>query len=213
MRDLMDGSTPGSARRSRRMPRWRGSAVLASLIAVAAVAPATAAAPIAKRVLRPSDVPGSMLVTPAAKPMTLAVYVKQTESALTAGAEAKAKAALRAAGFRIGTHVALVGPGNRATAASAIQLASAGKTADIVAYQIRWAGSLSPDTTEQTTPLPSLPQGKLIRLVSRKTTQRGWAVIFVRGAGVYTVAVVEAKGNVSKDEAISLARKMYARAG
>jgi hypothetical protein len=113
----------------------------------------------------------------------------------------------------VGSHVVLSGPGNRATAASAIQLGSAAKSADVVAYQLRWVGSLSPDTSEQVTPLASLPQGKLVRLVSRRTAQRGWAVVFARGAGVYTAAVVEGKGNVSRDEAIALARKMFARAG
>jgi hypothetical protein len=214
MRHLIGGSTgPGGAGRSLRIPRWRGAAALGALVAVAAVAPATAAPSIAQRVLRPADVPGSALVTPPPRAMTLAVFVRQTASALTAGAQARAKATLRAAGFRVGSHVSLSGPGARGTASSAIQLGSAAKAADVVAYQLRWVGSLSADTSEQVTPLPSLPQGKLVRIVSRNTTQRGWAVVFARGAGVYTVAVVEGKGNVSKDEVIALARKLLARAG
>jgi hypothetical protein len=196
-----------------RIPRWRGSAALGVLLSVAAVAPAVAAHPINQRVLKPADVPGSRLITAPAKPMTLSVFVRQTSSALTAGARARATSALQAAGFRVGTHVSLFGPGQRATASTAIQLASAAKTPAVVTYQLRWVGQLSPDTSEQVTPLPSLPQGKLVRLTSRRTTTSGWAVVFARGAGVYTVAAVEQKGNVSKDAVIALARKMLARAG
>ena len=53
MRHLIGGSAgPGGAGRRRRIPRWRGATALGALLASVAVAPATAAAPIAQRVLR-----------------------------------------------------------------------------------------------------------------------------------------------------------------
>ena len=212
MRHLIGGSAgPGGASRRRRIPRWRGATALSALLAAVAVAPATAATPIAQRVLRPGDIPGSRLASQPPKPLTLVAYVRDTESALSR-ARARATATLLAAGFRVGAHVTLAGPGLRGTATSAIQLASSAKTPDIVAYQLRWVGSLSQDTSEQVTPLPSFPQGKLVRLVSQKTSQRGWAVVFAQGAGVYTVAVVDGKGNVTKESVITLARKVLARA-
>src|SRR5436853_5358800 len=59
-----------------RIPRWRGSAVLGVLLSVAAVAPAVAAGPIAQRVLKPADIPGSRRATLPAKPLGLAAYVQ-----------------------------------------------------------------------------------------------------------------------------------------
>jgi hypothetical protein len=137
-------------------------------------------------------------------------YARQTE--LTPRNQSRATAALGAAGFRVGTFVSLSGPGVRATASSAIQLGSPAKAASVLAYQLRWVSSLSPNTSANVLPLASFPQGRLVRLVARKSPQRGWAVVFVRGAAIYTVATV-ASPDVSQATTIALARKVLARAG
>jgi hypothetical protein len=176
----------------------------------AGLAPAAAAPSIAQRVLRAADVPGSQLLTPAPKPMMLANYVRQTE--IRASSRSRATATLRAAGFRLGALVSLSGPGQRASQSTAIQLGSAAQAASVLTYQLRWVSSLDPNATTSVLPLASFPQGRLIRIVSRRSSTRGWGVVFTRGASVYTV-VTAAKPDVSQATAIALARKVLARAG